>query len=87
MPKNVQLEPIFACCDKTRMCCNKLQSVLISDKRSDFGLSYSCYLVESFFFAGNVFKEIRGVPMGGNCSPLLSDFFVELRILFYEGVG
>ena len=44
-------------------------------------------LSKVFSIAGNVFKEIRGVPMGGNCSPLLSDFFVELRILFYEGVG
>ena len=27
-------------------------------------------------FAGNVFRQIRGVPMGGNCSPLLADLFL-----------
>ena len=27
-------------------------------------------------FAGQCFKQIKGVPMGGNCSPLLADLFL-----------
>ena len=27
-------------------------------------------------FGGLVFKQIRGIPMGGNCSPLLADLFL-----------
>jgi len=50
---------------------------------------YSCYDVDSFkkaidfivsevyiSFSGYVFRQIRGVPMGGNCSPLLADLFL-----------
>ena len=27
-------------------------------------------------FSGKVFKQVRGLPMGGNCSPLLADLFL-----------
>lgn len=50
---------------------------------------YSCFDLELFkkaidlilsevfiCFSGFVFKQIRGVPMGGNCSPLLADLFL-----------
>ena len=28
-------------------------------------------------FSGKVFKQVRGLPMGGNCSPLLADLFLS----------
>ena len=50
---------------------------------------YYCFDIDSFknaiefvlsevfiTFAGSVFRQIRGVPMGGNCSPLLADLFL-----------
>ena len=51
--------------------------------------NFSCFNVDSFkkaidyvisevyvTFAGKVFKQVRGVPMGGNSSPLLADLFL-----------
>ena len=36
------------------------------------------FLVDSIFevFAGNVFQQIIGIPMGTNCAPLLADIFL-----------
>ena len=28
-------------------------------------------------FAGNIFKQIKGIPMGGNCSPLIADLYLS----------
>ena len=35
-------------------------------------------LVDNIFvvFAGNVFQQIVGIPMGTNCAPLLADIFL-----------
>ena len=35
------------------------------------------FLVDNIFvvFAGKVFKQIVGIPMGTNCTPLLADIF------------
>ena len=36
------------------------------------------FLVDNIFvvFAGNVFQQIVGIPMGTNCAPLLADIFL-----------
>ena len=36
------------------------------------------FLVDNIFvvFAGNVFQQIVGIPMGKNCAPLLADIFL-----------
>ena len=38
------------------------------------------FLVDNIFvvFAGNVFQQIIGIPMGTNCSPLLADIFMYI---------
>ena len=36
------------------------------------------FIVNEVFvsFGGHVFRQIKGIPMGGNCSPLLADLFL-----------
>ena len=34
------------------------------------------FLVDNIFFAGKVFQQIFGIPMGTNCAPLLADIFL-----------
>ena len=37
------------------------------------------FLVDNIFvvFAGKVFQQIIGIPMGTNCAPLLADIFIQ----------
>ena len=37
------------------------------------------FLVDNIFvvFAGKVFLQIVGIPMGANCAPLLADIFID----------
>ena len=38
-----------------------------------------CFNVNEVFvsFGGHIFKQIKAIPMDGNCSPLLADLFLD----------
>ena len=49
------------------------------NKYSDDDIKMLEFLVDNIFviFAGNVFQQKVGIPIGTNCAPLLADIFLN----------
>ena len=69
--------------DKTFLSGIKYAGYSVYDKKS-FKAAIEFVVNEVYVtFAGHVFRQTKGIPMGGNCSPLLADLFLSHCELIY----
>ena len=79
------LDIIFNDTNRKYLCIGFDKSFLAKNKYSgycafskDQFLKAIKFVIQEVFvsFSGKVFRQVRGIPMGGNCSPLLADLFL-----------